>query len=306
MIIPAVLGIIFVMFALLYVLPASRISSMTISGGGDALDKLFSYTNAQRNIFTQYMRYCYNVFLHFDFGKSSSFPTTIANELGFRVRYCLALLGSSLAVTMLAGVTLGVYIAVHKNTKRDRIINSVLLFFSAIPNYTIAILLTLYLCVYLRVLPLMPTYTMPIAFLLPALTLSIGGVASIARMTRTSMIETLSQPYISALTAKGLREREVIYKHALKNAMIPVISTLRVLISRLLFGTLVVEYFFNVPGLGMYTLRAINSRTNHEMLGCVVVLTLILSGINLASDILYAFINPRIKSRYVEKTSPGK
>ena len=119
-------------------------------------------------------------------------------------------------------------------------------------------------------------------------------------MTRTSMIETLSQPFITALSSKGLNASSIMYKHALKNALIPVISSLKVLISQLLFGTLVVENFFNVPGLGSYSLRAINGRASLEILGCVVVLTLILSATSLVSDILYAVINPKIRQRYTE------
>ena len=306
LLIPAILGIIFIMFLLMYILPASRVGSMPIYGDGDALDSLYTTVGAGKNIFTQYIRYCYNVFLKFDMGWSSSYPQSITSELGFRTRYCIALLSAGVGATLLVGIPLGVYIAVHKNKKRDRIINAILLFLSAIPNYTVAILLTLYLCVYLRVLPLNPNYTQPIAFLLPALTLSLGGVAAVARMTRTSMIETFSQPFITALSSKGLGESSVIYKHALKNALIPVISSLKVLISQLLFGTLVVENFFNVPGLGSYSLRAINARASFEILGCVVVLTLILSVTSLLSDIIYAAINPRIKLRYVEKRKQRK
>ena len=298
LLIPTVLGIILVLFILLYTFPTSTISRMPIHRGDDALDSLFSFLNAKTNIVTQYVRYCYNIIVHYDFGPQSGMQRNIANELTARLRSCLSLLGMGVGATLIIGIPLGVYTAVNKDSKRDRIINVIILFFSAIPNFTIAFLLTLFLCVYLRVLPLIPSYTQPIAYVLPALTLSVGGIASIARMTRTSMIEALGQPFVTALASKGLRESAVIYKHALKNALIPIISALGVLISQLLFGTLVVEYFFNIQGLGTYMLRAINSRANFEILGTAVVLTIVLAVTNLASDVLYAFVNPRIRLQY--------
>jgi peptide/nickel transport system permease protein len=202
---------------------------------------------------------------------------------------------------LVAGIPAGVYAAVHKNRFSDRIINVVTLLLSAIPNFSTAFLLSLVFAVYLRIIPVAVSYTSPGAFFLPALTIAIGGIASFARMVRTCMIETLEQPYIIALRSKGLNETGVVYTHALKNALVPVVSDLGGLVSRLLLGTLVVEHFFSVPGLGSLMMASVSSRDHNTILGCTAILTVILTATNIAADILYAFLNPRIRLMYAGK-----
>jgi ABC-type dipeptide/oligopeptide/nickel transport system permease component len=162
-------------------------------------------------------------------------------------------------------------------------------------------ILALVFCVSLRLLPILQSYTSPQAYILPAVTIALGGIASVARMARSAMLEVLEQPYITTLRSKGLGERSVVLKHALKNALLPIISTLGGFIAQLLCGTLVVEHFFNVPGLGSFMLTSISFRDHFEILGCAVILTIILMCLNLASDILYAFVNPKIRLRYAGK-----
>jgi len=153
---------------------------------------------------------------------------------------------------------------------------------------------------YLRVLPLIINYETPAAFILPALTIALGGAASVVRMARASMLEVLQQPFITALRSKGLPERYVIRRHALKNALIPVISVLGGLVSQLLCGSLVVEYFFGVPALGSFILKSVSSRDHMSILSGAVALTVIMAATNIVTDVLYAFVNPQIKLRYVK------
>jgi ABC-type dipeptide/oligopeptide/nickel transport system permease component len=117
------------------------------------------------------------------------------------------------------------------------------------------------------------------------------------------MIETLEQPYVIALRSKGLDETGVVCRHALKNALVPVVSVLGGLVSQLLLGTLVVEHFFSVPGLGSLMMSSVSTRDHNTILGCTVILTIILTVTNIITDILYAFINPQIKLLYVRKKS---
>ena len=298
MIIPIILGVTLIVFFLLYTLPGSSIKYMEIDRGGDALDAIYRFFGAGSNFFTRYIRYCFNIFFHFDFSRSVNFRRNVMHELAYRGRNTLLLLLSGVGLTLVVGIPVGAYAAVHKDSKRDRAINIVTLFLSTIPNYAVAILLTLILVLYLRLLPLINSYTTPRAFILPALTISIGGIASIVRMTRTSMLEVLEKPYITALRSKGLGESSVIYRHALKNALIPVISVLGGLISQLLFGTLVVEFFFTVPALGSMMLNSVSVRDHFTILGCTVMLTVILVATNIVADILYALVDPQIRLRY--------
>jgi len=309
MIIPIVLGVTLILFVLLYSLVGSTIRFMPIYGGGDALDSLFGFLNASDNFFTKYIRYCYNVFVHFEFGRATPAARWLTTEFSYRVRNTMFILISGVGVTMIAGIPIGVFTATHKNSFADRIINIVSLFFSAIPSYALATLLTLAFVVYFRIIPLFSIdYRSPIAYILPSMAIMLGGVSSVSRMTRTSMLEVLDQPYITSLRGKGLKEREIIWKHALKNAVVPTIAVLGGLISSLLCGTLVIEYFFSVPGLGSFMLRAVSSRDHFAILGCTVIMTVILSVTNTVSDILYALINPQIRRQYVsaKRSAPGK
>ena len=305
MIIPIILAIILVLFILQYLLTASNIRQMTINGDGDALDPVYSFLNVTDNFFTKYVRYCYNVLVHLDFGKSSGINIKLTRELSYRVRNTLWILGCGVGATLAFGIPIGVYTAVHKNSKRDRIINAVTLFFSAIPSYSLAMVITLILAVYLRLLPVVSSYYTPKAYLMPTLTIAFGGISLIARTTRTSMLEVLEQPYITALRSKGLKDSQVVYRHAFKNALAPVVSVLGGVASQMLCGTFVVEQFYSIPGLGSYMLRSVSMREHMEILGCTVVIAIILSALNVVADIAYAFINPQIRLRYT-KNAPRK
>lgn len=298
MIIPILLGVIIILFLILYYIPASNVRFISMQGDGDFLDSVFSFFKAGENLITKYLRYCYNVFFKFDFGRSGRMLPRLTFELKYRVSNTLKLLFSGVGAAMLVGIPLGVYSALRKHKTADRIISIITLILASIPSYSMAMLVTLLLVLSLNLLPLIPSYTSPVAFVLPMITISLGGISSIARMTRASMLEVLDQPYITALRSKGLGNTAIIWRHGLKNAFVPVVSILGGLIAQLLCGTFVVEYFFTVPGLGTLMLKSVSMRDHFAILGCTVVLTVILSVTNTAADILYALINPQIRLQY--------
>ena len=279
---------------------------MPIHNGGDALDSFFAATNAPDGFFTKFARYIYNIVIYQDFGSSMARRVGLIQDISFRIQNTLFLLLSGVGVTMLIGIPIGIYAALRRGKLGDRIVSVCSLFLSAIPAYSIAMILALVICVYLNLLPVLQSYKTPSAYILPAVTIALGGIASVARMARASMLEVLEQPYITALRSKGLDERSVVMKHALKNSLVPIISTLGGYFAQLLCGTLVVEHFFNVPGLGAFMLNSLSFRDHFEILGCAVILTIILMVMNLASDILYAFVNPQIRLRYAGRSAGKK
>ena len=303
-VVPIVLASIFVLFVLLYALPTSNIRQMPIHGDGDALDAVFAFVDAGENFATKYIRYCYNLFFHFDFGRSSATRLRLSSMLPRYTRTTLTVLASGVGATMLIGIPVGAYTAVHKNSKRDRILNVVTLVFSSIPNYAMALMIALTLVSYLGLLPMMSRYSSPASYIMPTLTIALGGISLIVRMTRASMLEVLQQPYITALRAKGLRGASIVYRHALKNAFVTVASVLGSFISQMIGGTFVVEHFFNMPGLGLYMLRSVGFRDHFEILACTVVMTILLATTNIAADILHAFVNPQIRLRYTKTSVP--
>ena len=301
MIIPIVLGVTLIVFVLLYSLPGSTLDRIPINRGGDALDSLFEFFGATPNLITRYARYCYNVIVYRDFGHTGMTRFIVMMQFDYRVRNTILLLLTGLGAALAAGIPLGAIAAVRKDRAADRIINSVTLLFSSIPNYALALVLVLIIAVQLRLMPVLISYTSPKAFIMPTLTISLGGIASIARMTRTAMLEVFDQPYITALRSKGMKQSDV-FRHALKNAMVPIISVLGGLIAQLLCGTLAVEYFFNVPGIGSFMLGSVSSRDHYTLLTCAMILTIILSITNTLADLLYAVVNPQIKMQYAKKS----
>ena len=305
MIVPIVIVVIFLLFIMLYSLPGSRMQNMPVYNGGDTLDSIFEFLNLGDNFFTKFVRYCYNIIFHLDFGPSSVIGRRMTVDLSLRVRSTFIILGCGVAATLAIGIPLGVFCAMRKNRLSDRIVNVVTLVFASIPNYSLAMIIVLILAVYLRLLSPIGYYTSPATYIMPTITIALGGISSIARTTRASMLEVLEQPYITALRSKGLKEKNVVYRHAFKNALVPVISVLGAFISQMFCGTFVVEHFFNIPGLGSLMLRAVSQREHFEVLGCTVVVAVILSATNIMCDILYAFVNPQIKLRYA-KVRGGK
>ncbi|MCL1834597.1 MAG: ABC transporter permease [Oscillospiraceae bacterium] len=294
-VIAIVLVVIFILFVLLYTLPGSRVGTIPISGYGDALDDIFESLNVKDGLLTKYIRYCYNVFVHFSFKSSPDTRYRTVSLIRARTLTTVYILVCGLALTLILGVPIGVYTAIRKNRPADRLINSILMLASSIPSYSIALLILLVFCAYLKILPVIVAPRTPVSYIMPTLTVAISGMSSVARMTRAYMLEVLEQPYITALRAKGIKESSVIYRHALKNALIPIISFLRGFSAQLLCGTLVVEQFFTLPGIGMHLLGAVSTRNHDDLLGGAVVMTIILALMNIVSDVAYAVFNPQIR-----------
>ena len=301
-ILPIVLLIIFILFILLYSLTGSRIRNMPIYRNGDVLDSVFTRLNASDNLITKYIRYCFNVLVYSDYGRLvSGRPLNGVLLSGALNTVILLACGSFFA--LLIGIPLGVLSALWKDRPVDRIISVGSLIFSSIPNYMTAVVIALFFVLYLGILPMLHVKPTPVMYIMPTLAIALGGISSITRMTRSSMIETLKQPYIYALRAKGLDNFSVVYRHALKNALIPIISVLSSFISQLLFCSFIVENFFGVYGLGSFMIRSLGVREHFEILGCTVIMTTIIAVTTIICDVIYALLNPQIKLRYSSKRS---
>jgi len=293
MIIPVMLGVVFIVFVMLYVLPGPTVNQIPSYGGGDMLDVIFKTLNAENSVGARYIRYCFNAFIRFDFGLPGTY------FIAARVRLTLILVSLGVAAALIIGGLAGVYTAIHHNKWQDHAIMFFVLLFSSIPSFCIAVVLCSIFAVALQVLPLFGIST-PAHYILPTLTLSAGGIATMTRITRASMLEVLSQSYIIALRSKGLKERIVVYLHALRNSLIPVLSMLGTLAAQILFNSFVVEIFFTIPGIGSFLLEAVEKRNHTAVLCSAVIITTILSVVFIATDLLYTLVNPRIKLEYIK------
>jgi len=231
-----------------------------------------------------------------DFGLSFLGGTPVARLLGDALPATLALAFVSLLLSVLVSVPLGIKAAVNKGNGVDQFIRIISLVGLSFPNFWLAIMLVLLLSITFHLLP--PSgWDGPISLIMPALTMAIILSATNVRLVRTTMLETLSSQYIMVARSKGLKERVVLYKHALRNCAIPLITYIGLQFGNLIGGLVVVEKVFNWPGLGTLAFDAIAARDYPVLQGTVTVLSVIIVAVNLLVDIAYGLVDPRIRNK---------
>ena len=231
-----------------------------------------------------------------DFGHSFLGGTPVARLLGDALPATLALAFVSLLLSVLVSVPLGIKAAVNKGKGVDQFIRIISLVGLSFPNFWLAIMLVLLLSITFQILP--PSgWDGPISLIMPALTMGVILSATNVRLVRTTMLETLSAQYIMVARSKGLKERVVLYKHALRNCAIPLITYIGLQFGNLIGGLVVVEKVFNWPGLGTLAFDAIAARDYPVLQGTVTVLSVIIVAVNLLVDIAYGLVDPRIRTK---------
>jgi peptide/nickel transport system permease protein len=231
-----------------------------------------------------------------DFGLSFMGGTPVVRLLADALPATLALAFVSLLLSVLVSVPLGIQAAVHKGKGVDQFIRIVSLVGLSFPNFWLAIMLVLLLSITFPLLP--PSgWDGPSSLVMPALTMAIILSATNVRLVRTAMLETLSAQYIMVARSKGLKDRVVLYKHALRNCAIPLITYIGLQFGNLIGGLVVVEKVFNWPGLGTLAFDAIAGRDYPVLQGTVTVLSVIIVAVNLLVDIAYGVVDPRIRNK---------
>lgn len=241
--------------------------------------------------------YMKNIVLHFDFGKSLIDGTDVRSALlkRFPNTFYIAIL--SIILTVVVGLPLGIYTAVHANSLGDKASLFVTLLFDCMPNFWTALLLVLLFSVKLDWLPPSGNDSFKY-FILPTLANSLGGLAGFTRQVRASMLEVIRSDYVTTARSKGLPERDVVYGHALPNAMIPILTVIGMRFGSMLGGATIVEVIFSIPGIGQYLVNAINKQDYTAATGSIIFIALTFSVIMLITDLLYAYADPRIKAQY--------
>lgn len=246
-------------------------------------------------------QYLSDVFIHFDFGSSWITGVEIMPTIIERMPNTLTLAIVTLFIAFGLGIPLGVMAATHQNKWQDHISMVLALIGAAIPNFWLALLLIILFSVKLGWLPAMGVATGVAGlkfYILPAISNCAGALANCARQTRSSMLDVIRADYITTARAKGVPERVVIVKHALKNALIPIITMMGTSFGRLLGGAMIIETIFSIPGMGTYIIGAVNNRDYPIVQGGSIVLAIAFSLIMLLIDLLYALVDPRIKAQY--------
>ena len=292
---PVVWLVVSVVFLLIHLVPGDPIQQML--GEGVAATDLQAARHAYGldvPVPTQYVRY-WNGVLHGDLGKSIRLNQPVTKLVKAAYPATIALTIASLAVAILLSIPAGVRSALRRNRWDDRALSFVSLLGLSFPNFALGPILMLFFAIRLGWLPVSGMGS-PAHFILPAVTMGGALAAILTRMVRTSMLEELGQDYIRTARAKGLSESAVVYRHALRNAMIPVITVIGLQFGALLAGAIVTEMLFSWPGVGRLTISAISNRDYYLVQGCVLFIGLTYVAVNFLTDMVYSVLNPRIKA----------
>lgn len=254
-----------------------------------------------RPFYVQYVRWFANL-LRGDLGRAIVTGERVSVLLWQAAPRTFSIALLALCISLLLAIPAGIISAVKRHTFSDHMATVIAFLGLSMPNFWLGIVLILFFAVRLGWFPALGYVPLAEGFwpwlehlLLPAFTTGTAFAAIIARMTRSTMLEVLSEPYISTARAKGLREQIVVMKHALRNALIPVITVIGIAFSLLLVGTVVVEEVFAIQGLGRTLVRSIINRDFPVVQGAILLISGIFVGMNLLVDILYTYINPKIR-----------
>jgi peptide/nickel transport system permease protein len=317
--IPVVLIVATLVFFATNVLPGDFVAQKiaannpTPEGGKETFDqqvaKIKQDLGLDDSVPVRYLKYIGNM-LRGDFGNSYQSQQSALNDFRSGIPYTLQLSIMSLAVALLTSIPIGIISAIRQDTWVDYFLRVFAILFVAAPNFWVATMLLLYIVRGIPVGPFTIGWNVPLTahpllwedpvgsiklFAIPAVAGGIAAGAGVMRLLRSQMLEVLRQDYIRTAAAKGMRERVIIVRHALKNALIPVVTVIGFQIATLLSGSVVFEYLFNIPGVGNRILAAINRRDVPVMQAFVVILATFIVFVNLAIDVLYGVIDPRIR-----------
>jgi peptide/nickel transport system permease protein len=292
--VPVVWLVVSIVFLLIHLVPGDPILQM-LGEGAPAAD-----IQAARHAYgldaplgQQYLRYWKGV-LHGDLGPSLRFNQRVDRLIVQRYPYTIQLTLAALLVALALSIPAGVRSAQHRNRWDDRLLSVLSLFGLSFPNFALGPILILLFAIELGWLPVSGTGGLA-HLILPAITMGGALAAILTRMVRTSMLEELGQDYIRTARAKGLSESQVVYRHALRNAMIPVVTVLGLQFGALLAGAIVTETIFSWPGIGRLTIQAISNRDYYLVQGCILAIGLTYVAVNFLTDVLYSVVNPRIR-----------
>lgn len=298
--IPVILGVSFIIFGIMSLTPGDP--AMMILGEGateEALEAKRDELGLNDPFFTRYFDYVKNA-LKGDFGTSYRTNLSVSDEIRSRLPYTVQLALFSTIIAVLIGLPVGVISAVKQYSLVDTSMLGVSLLLTSMPGFFLGLLLILVFSVRLGWLPMMGMDSFD-AYILPCIAASSSTTASLLRMTRSTMLEVIRQDYIRTARAKGAQERRVIYHHALRNALLPVVTIIGINFGTGLGGAIIIESLFSIPGLGQLMITAIRQKDTPIVMAAVMFAALLAGLVNLVVDVVYCFIDPRLKSAMVSK-----
>lgn len=301
--IPVLLVVSIVLFLLLNVMPGDAADSMsTMDATTEEVEALRESLGLNDPMYIQYLRWLKNV-LKGDFGISFLNGASVTEKVVTRLPVTLELTLLAMLIAVAIALPMGVLSATHRNSAIDAIASFISMIGVAVPHFWLAMMLIIIFSVNLHWLPASGFTPISqglgknlIKMIMPAFSVGLGFAATVMRQTRSNMIDVLGTDYISTAKAKGMSKSVVVWKHGVRNALIPVITVIGMQTGRLFGGAIVVETLFGLPGIGTAIVQSIFSRDYQMTMGCVMMVAVIIILINTIVDILYVIIDPRVRT----------
>lgn len=297
-----VFAVITAVFFSMHLMPGDPVDAMFPPGSGvtsEMVEEIESEYGFDQPIYVQYYRYLQRL-VNLDFGESYISGRTVSSDLISRYPYTINLTIAGMIIAIVIGIFTGIISSLRPNTIYDNISRIIALAGISIPSFWLGLLLILFFSLRLDWLPSMgaggPLWTLSGIqhIILPAVALGLAPGALIMRLTRSSMLEVLRSDYLRTARAKGLNERTVVYRHALRNALIPIVTVIGLRFGVALGGAVVIEQVFSYPGIGRYLIEAITSSNFPAAQGAILFMSFGFILINIIVDISYVFIDPTI------------
>jgi peptide/nickel transport system permease protein len=299
MILPVLAGAIIIVFTINFF---SDVNPAMIKLGVNANEEALAQMEREMGLDRPYLVQLGDYFLgllHGDLGNSYIYSKTVGELISERLPNTLILSFGAVILSVIIGIPLGLVAALRQNTAVDYITTTTAILINAMPSFLVAVLLMLFFSLKLQWFPVSGADSWQ-SFILPVFAAGLPPITMNARMTRSSVLEVIRQDYVRTARAKGIAENVVISRHVLKNALIPILTVVGTTLGACLSGSILVELIFNIPGLGMLIKTSIMSKDNITVQGCVLVCAVVVTVMNLLTDLAYAAVDPRIKAQYTD------
>ena len=296
--IPVILGVIFIVFSLLALTPGDP-AKMVLGQGAtpETVEAMRHQMGLDQPFLVRFFNYLKDLVFHLDIGVSYNTKMPVMDSIKAALPYTVRLALCAVIVGLVFGIPIGIISAIKQYSAFDTIAMILALIGLSMPVFWLGLLLIILFSVNLHWLPASGFDTFS-QMILPSLALGAQSVAIFARMTRSSMLEVVRQDYIRTVRAKGQKELAIIFGHTLRNSLIPIITVVGLQFGILLGGALLTESVFSIPGIGRLMVDAIKARDYPMVQGGVLVIALLFSAVNLLVDLVYGFVDPRIRSQY--------
>ncbi len=287
----------FIIFTILYFTPGDPARVMAPGASEADIQVLRHQLGLDRSYLVQLGDFLYKSFIKLDFGNSYVYKVPVFQEMGNRLPRTLIIGLSAMLLNLTFGISLGIFAGTHEGKWQDSATMAIAMVFVSAPDFWVALMMIVLFAAKLGWLPAFgiggPEY-----YIMPIICASLGGIAVNARQTRSSILEVFREDFVTTARSKGQSEDVVVRKHMLPNALMPIITSVGIGFSRIVAGSAVIENVFSIPGVGLYMLSAINNRDYPAIRGSVLFFAAFTAVAMLLVDLVYSFVDPRIKAQY--------